>query len=213
MANLQTIPVYISVARSAFVNAGNPASIDVKPVLFVGNESIFACHLIDGAGQPVALPSDTEFYASLDSVYGPGSNDLVAVADDKFNIAEDWADIDLAAGKFCFRLTTAAQAIIDAMAENSGMDVHLEAWFREPGGNYSILLHETLRLRNVTADFVPVSTPEIPGNSVPAFADLPADPEAGDTYFVESLDYPVYWSGTRETWLNSMGEEVTADDE
>lgn len=151
----QEISVNINIAQAAFVTADNTTRGLSKPVMFVGNEVLFTCQLLSANGAAQPLPENIEFYASLDTEYGPNHDDLVKVTHDRFNIDLDWDGIDLSSGKFCFRLTTATEELVEVMAKTARKDVHLEIWFREPLGNWAILLHESVVIRNVTADFNP----------------------------------------------------------
>lgn len=214
----QIINTAINIAQAAFVNADNTTRSLLKPVLFAGNKSLFTCQLFAANGVAQALPENTEFYASLDNTYGPNHADLVAVTDELFNIPEDWDDMNLAAGRFCFRLTTATQGIIDALATQPQANVHLEIHFRVPGEDWAILLHETLTLRNTTADFLPVSSPGLNSLttadgarfSAGATADRPtgltADHVGKFVYIDTDLNLPIFWSGA--AWMTFSGMPV-----
>jgi hypothetical protein len=150
---LQPVDITIGLPALALVNATGSARATQKPVLFAGNEILLRCSLVDAAGEAVEIEEGSQFYASLDTEYGPDHDDLVAVANDKFNIDGDWIDIDLAEGKFCFRLTTATDGIVAALAGCSRREIHLEIWVRSDAGEWRLLCHDSLIIRNVTAEF------------------------------------------------------------
>jgi len=155
---LQKIDAYINIATAALVGATNTARGITKPTLFAGNEALFTIHALASDGSPFPIPENAEFYASVDNVLGSDHPDIITAANDKFNIEEDWDNISLDQGRFCFRLTTNTQAVIDLLEDSPKEDVFLEIWFREPGAEWAIMLHETIIIKNTTVTFVPESS-------------------------------------------------------
>ncbi len=208
----QTIRIYINQAKASFVN-GNGVQTSESPAFFLGNEALLLCQLFSSTGEPQIIPTNAEWYASLDTTYGPDHDDLVQVTNDLFNLDADWNELDLASGKFCFQLTTNTPALVAAMGTKPRLDIHIEIHFRLPGEKWTILLHETVVIRNTTASFEPVASGSITyatiadlvakqdrPTRVANYAALPTHPDDLDNCYVTSVSSAIQFDAADGCW-------------
>ncbi len=106
----------------------------------------------------------TQFLLGLDNVFGTGHTDLVLSNDSLWNIAGDWASLDVLNGKFSARAnfnTTDLQAVL----ENSGtpldnQQMHLVAWAIPPAPDAPYMIfHLPVNVDNIAVEPVPSVAP------------------------------------------------------
>ena len=221
--------VYIDQDAAKFTTEAGDKVRVVRPEFYLGDYFIFQADVRNADLSVFEFPLDAVFFASLNAQLGQDDADEAASTDASFNLVEQRADIDLATGKISWEMNAASEALKTYMATATSKKVWLELWFKVPGGEYSKILHEQLKIYNSGSDFasVPVPTDDYSTTTevqamiaaskpsrIANIAALPASPDDLDEYFLTSVSSKVMWDGTEGNWIYSgTGATVNAGDE
>ena len=117
------------------------------------DQALILWTLVDDAGEAYALDAGTTFLFGIDNVFTPGHADLVLSPDAEFNVAGDWADVDLAEGKISNRADCATAELATALAAAESANMYAVLWAIPPLPDKPYLLaHIKITMGNVAVE-------------------------------------------------------------
>lgn len=222
----KTYQIYINQDSSKITTAtGSKVAVSL-PELFLGNTFVFQAFVINSDLSSFAFPADAVFFASLNTTLGQGKADAAASTHAQFNLADHWPDqLSLPGGRISWEMNTSTADLQTFLGTRTSDNIFLELWFKVPGGDFSLIMQQKLKIYNTGSDFEPVAVegleyalaaellPLAAPQEVAAFSNLPQSPKAGQTVLVASFGQNLTWSALQSAWLNPLGTAVTAADE
>jgi len=152
-------------ARKKLVSTSTLADPDAL-ALYRGTQVLFRAHLLRSDGVTAyAPPADALWLFGIDNAYTPDKVDLVVSANDQFNIAGDWADMTVAGGKISWRVDLTSATLKTALAAASAATMYAALWMCPVGGQYTLMAHWDVVVRNVAVD--PTTATAVEGVSFP----------------------------------------------
>lgn len=156
MADLRRpIEIYLDVENSARKALQGTAAFSdpVALSLYRGTQVVFRCHLMMSDATTYYTPAVTDTWLfGIDNVYTRDHTDLVVSLNAQFNLDGDWDQRDVVGGKICWRVDLTSAALKTALADSENAAMYCALWVRPSGGDYTLLGHWDITMRNVAVD-------------------------------------------------------------
>jgi hypothetical protein len=120
--------------------------------LYVGTQILFQATIYDGYGTAYQPPAGAWLFG-IDSRAFQASAWYVESADAVFNIAADWADLDEANGKICWRADLTGAPLKAAMiAAGDPATMYANLWLKPTSEDYLIVASWPVSMREIYVD-------------------------------------------------------------
>jgi hypothetical protein len=144
--------IYVDVDTPQLVDVNNSVLRSFVTV-FRRSQVLFQCHLRKADGTTAFTPpTNAEWVFIIDDSYDPTHSDYVVSDNAQFNITADWADLDVANGKICWRVDTTTTQLTAAMGSDSSKNMVGELWMLPNGGEPSLIVQMTIVIKNIVGD-------------------------------------------------------------
>jgi hypothetical protein len=103
-------------------------------------------------------PTNATWFFALDNSYDPDDADPVFTNNDNFNLAADWADLDVDNGKICWRIDCSTTQLASKFANATPAhpatlsDVKGELWMTPSGGSPCLICQWDITLHNIVSE-------------------------------------------------------------
>lgn len=155
MADLRRpIEIYLDVENSTRRNRTGTTFFEPAALsLYRGTQIVFRCHLLFSNATTYYVPALTDAWLfGIDNAYTRNKADLVTSLNAQFNIVGDWDQLDVVGGKITWRVDLTSVALKTALADSANATMYCALWVCPSGGNYTLLGHWDIIMRNVAVD-------------------------------------------------------------
>lgn len=157
-AKRRIVPIAVNVTTlDTIIAPDDLGTRNTLPVLARFEQAVVRWTLVDDQKAAFALAAGTTFLCGVDNVFTPGHADHVLAGNEAFNIVEDWADADPAAGKVCARIDLATIPLGTALGSTEAGVMHLVLWAFQPGEKPFLLAHSKVNVKNVAVEPIPAT--------------------------------------------------------
>jgi len=147
--------IILNSERHLEVNSDNFPVRD-KLILFRGTHIIIRADIVLGEQNAPQTPftpdpaSEWEF--RVDTVFGPGQDDLIVSLNDQFNKSEDRDDLDVDNGKISFRVDTTSTQLETLLGVLEFVTASAELWMIPPNENPVLVCQFNITLKNIATE-------------------------------------------------------------
>jgi len=144
--------IYVDVDTPQLVDVNN-SIVHTPIIVYRKSQLIFKVHLRLADGSTYFTPPvGAEWVFMIDNSYEPLHPDLVVSDNAQFNVAGDWASMDVANGKICFRVNTATAQLTTEMGSSASKEMTGEIWMLPIGGDPSLVIQFSILVKNIVGD-------------------------------------------------------------